>query len=362
MKKQTFKQTTWSLCMAVALTACAEKTEIVEAVRSIKTITVSKQATERIIKFAGSVAAVDSSGLSFQVRGQVISVEVDIGDRVTEGQVLAVLDPERYELDMEASTAELRKARDNLSKSKAEYERQQRIFEEGAGAQRNVEVSEYRFKAARSAVDYQVATLDQSKRNLRKTTLLAPYEGTIAWRSVQPNEEVAVGQEILKINASGKMEVQLAVPETSIDRVHIDDLATVTFSTLPEAPANGRISYIGSAAVKANAFPVKVLLLDPNENVKPGMTAEANLITKVENQQPGYMIPLQALLPTSEAHRGYAFVYDPATSTVKKTAVRSRGMADKEVVVFEGLAAGDIVAVAGVSFLADEMKVKLIKQ
>ena len=72
MTKQTLKRMVWLLCLAVALTACKEKIEIVEVVRSIKTITVSKQASrEDISNFPGLVAAVDSSGLSFQVGGQV---------------------------------------------------------------------------------------------------------------------------------------------------------------------------------------------------------------------------------------------------------------------------------------------------
>ena len=362
MTKQTFKQMVWLLCLAVALTACKEKTEIVEVVRSIKTITVKEQASEKIFKFSGVVAAVDSSGLSFQVGGQVISVEVDIGDRVTKDQVLAVLDPEPYQLDVDAIQAELIKAKDNAAKSKAEYERQKRIFEQGAGAERFVEVSEYEYKAARSAVDYQIARLDQVNRNLRKTKLLAPYDGTIAWRSVQPNEEVGAGQKIFEINATGEMEVELAVPETTIDRIHIDDPATITFPTLPGETSQGRISYIGSAAVKAGAFPVKVVLIDPNKNVKPGMTAEANLVAKDEKQKPGFIVPLQALLPAPEANRGYAFVYDSQTSTVKKTAVSSRGIADKKAIVDEGLSAGDIIAVAGVSFLADGLKVRLMQQ
>jgi len=362
MMKRTFKRLVWLLGIAVALTACKEKVEIVEVVRSIKTMTVSHQASEKIFKFAGLVAAVDSSGLSFQVGGQVVSVEVDIGDRVTKDQVLAVLDPEPYQLDVDAVAADLVKARDNVAKSKAEYERQKRIFEQGAGAKRFVEVSEYNYKAARSAVNYQIARLDQAKRNLRKTKLFAPYDGTIAWRSVQPNEEVRAGQKILEINATGKMEIELAVPETTVDRIHIDDPATITFPTLPGESTKARISYIGSAAVKANAFPVKVELIDPDENVKPGMTAEANLIVKAENQQPGYLVPLQALLPAPQPNAGYAFVYDPQTSTVQKTAVRSRGTENKEAIVYEGLAAGDIIAVAGVSFLADGMEVKLMEQ
>ncbi len=361
MIKQTLKRMSWLLCIALALTACKEKAEIIEVVRAIKTITVSEQATDKIRKFSGQVAAVDSSGLSFQVGGQVASVEVDIGDRVKKGQLLAVLDPEPYELEVDATEAELVKARDNVTKTKAEYERQKRIFEQGAGAERFVEVTEYDYKAALSAVDFQIARLDQARRNLRKTKLLSPYNGIIAWRSVQPNEEVRVGQKILEINATGRMEIELAVPETNIDQIHLDDPVTVTFPTLPGESANGQISYIGGAAVKANAFPVKVALMGPSEKVKPGMTAEANLTLKDETRQSGYLVPFQALLPSPEADRGYAFVYDPRTSTVKKTPVRSRGTERKKIIVFEGLAAGDIIAIAGVSFLADGMEVKLIE-
>jgi RND family efflux transporter MFP subunit len=362
MTKQTLKRIIWLLCISVALTACKEKPEIVEVVRAIKTITVSEQASEQIRKFSGLVAAVDSSGLSFQVSGQVESVEVDIGDRVKKNQVLAVLDPEPYQLEVDAVGAELVKARANVVNTKSEYDRQQRVYEQGAGAKSDLDSAEYNYKAARSAVNFQMARLDQVKRNLRKTKLLSPYDGTIAWRAVNPNEEVKVGQKIFEINAKGKMEVQLAVPESTIDLIQIDDSATITFPTLPGESAKGRIAYIGSAAVKANAFPVKVELIDPNEKVKPGMTAEANLSMKDENQQPGYLVPIQALLPSPEPNRGYAFVYDSKTSTVKKTPIRSRGTKNKKVIIDEGLAAGDIIAVAGVSFLADGMKVKLLKQ
>jgi RND family efflux transporter MFP subunit len=225
-----------------------------------------------------------------------------------------------------------------------------------------LDAADYNYKAARSAVNYQSSRLDLANRNLRKTKLLSPYDGSIAWRSVQPNEEVKVGQKVFEINATGTMEVQLAVPESTIDQIYIDDPATISYPTLPGESAKGRISFIGSAAVKAGAFPVKVVLIAPNKNVKPGMTAEANLIIKDQNLQAGYLVPFQALLPSQEANRGFAYVYDPQTSTVKKTAVRSRGTEHKKAIVEEGLAAGDIIAAAGVSFLADGMKVKLMEQ
>jgi multidrug efflux pump subunit AcrA (membrane-fusion protein) len=114
MTNQTIKQMAWMLCTAVALTACNEKIEVVEVIRSIKTQPVNRQATEELARFAGLVAAVDSSGLSFQVGGQVISVNVDVGDRVTKSQVLATLDPEPYQMDVDAAEAELIQTQDNV--------------------------------------------------------------------------------------------------------------------------------------------------------------------------------------------------------------------------------------------------------
>jgi RND family efflux transporter MFP subunit len=361
MPKPMLMRMAWLLCLSATLAACKEKVEITEAIRPIKTMTVSEQATGQTLKFSGQAAAVDSSGLSFQVGGQVASVKVDIGDRVEKGQLLAALDPEPYQLEVDAITAELVKAREQTAESKSQYERQKRIYDQGAGVKSRLDVAEYSYKAAGSAVDYQRARLDSANRNLRKTKLLSPYNGTIAWRSVQPNEEVQVGQKVFEINATGNMEVQLAVPETIIDRLKIDDAVTVTFPTLPGESTQGRISYIGSAAVEANAFPVKVALVNPNDKVKPGMTAEAGFIVTDENRQPGYKIPLQAILPAQEVNQGFAFVFDPGTAMVKKTPIRYLGAEQKNTIVTDGLAAGDIIAIAGVSFLADGMKVKLMQ-
>jgi RND family efflux transporter MFP subunit len=346
----------------VAITGCKEKVEIVEQVRSLKTITVSELATGQIRKFSGIVRATDSSNLSFEVGGRVETVNVDIGDRVRKGQLLAVLDKEPYRLDVDAAKAELVKAEAKVVNTKEEYDRQERVYQQGAGAKSKLDRAKYNYNAARSQVNYQIAKLNLAKRDLRKTMLTSPYDGHIAWRSVDPHEEIKVGQKVFAIDAKGALEVHLAVPETTIHRVHMGTPATVMFSTLPGRSVKGRISDIGSAAVKANAFPVKVGLIEPPVNINPGMTAEASLVLKDDSQMTGYRVPIQAILPAKEIRQGYAFVYDPKTSAVRKTPVRTLGAEQNMVIVSEGLSAGDIIAVAGVSFLADGMKVKLMEQ
>ncbi len=346
----------------VAITACKKKVEIVEQVRALKTITVSEPAAGQIRKFSGVVRATDSSNLSFEVGGKVETVNVDIGDRVRKGQLLAVLDKEPYRLDVDAARAEFVTAEAKVVNTKEEYDRQERVYQQGAGAKSKLEQAKYNYSAARSQVNYQIAKLNLAERNLRKTLLISPYDGHIAWRSVDPHEEVKVGQKVFAIDAKGALEVQLAVPETTIHRIHMGTPATVRFPTLPDLSVTGRISEIGSAAVKANAFPVKVGLIEPPANINPGMTAEASLVLKDDSQMIGYRVPIQAILPAREAEKGYAFVYDPETSTVRKTPIRILGSEQNRVIVSEGLSAGDIIAVAGVSFLADGMKVKLMEQ
>jgi RND family efflux transporter MFP subunit len=346
--------------IGVAVTACKEKREIVEEVRALKTITVSEPATGQIRKFSGIVSAADSSNLSFEVNGRVETVHVDVGNRVREGQLLAALDKEPYRLAVDAAQAELVTAEAKVVNTKEEYNRQERVYAQGAGAQSKLEQAKYNYDAARSHVTYQTANLNLAKRNLRKTMLTSPYDGHIAWRSVDPHEEIKVGQKVFAIDAEGALEVGLAVPETAINRLHMGTPATVRFPTLPAHSVQGRISDIGSAAVKSNAFPVKVSLIEPPAAISPGMTAEVSLLLEDDRKVAGYLVPFQAILPGNEVGRGYAFVYDPETSTVRKTPIQTLGAEQNMTIVSEGLAAGDIIAVAGASFLADGMKVKLM--
>ena len=68
-----------------------------------------------------------------------------------------MLDPEPYQLEVDAVQAELVKAKANVVNTKSEYERQKRVFDQGAGAKSDLDTAEYNYRAARSAVDYQIA-------------------------------------------------------------------------------------------------------------------------------------------------------------------------------------------------------------
>jgi RND family efflux transporter MFP subunit len=330
--------------LIVLMSSCKDDRQDTEHIRPIKTITVKDAAAGKVRKFSGIVKATEYSRLSFEVGGMVQSVQVDIGDHVEKEQQLAVLDDEPYRLEVDAAQAELDKAIANEVNTKAEYERQQRVFEQGAGTQNKLDQAKYDYDAALSSHAYNVSQLKLA--------------------NVEPHEEIQAGRQVFDIDAVGEMEVVLAVPETNISQIHTDTAATLTFPTLPGISVKGNITEIGSAAIKANAFPVKIALMNPPAAINPGMTAEASLILFKEGQSTGFLVPLQSLVPSEKLGHGYVFVYEPATSIVKKTPVRIRsGWSEKNMMVIEeGLAAGDIIATAGVSYLIDGMKVKLLEK
>ena len=350
------------LSAVVMLSGCSKEEQVIEEIRSIKTIIVQEMSSGQVRKFSGIVQAAESSALSFEVGGQVEQVLVDIGDQVKKEQVLAVLDKEPYELLMKSAEAELVRARANLTNKKADYEREEAIFKEGAGSKKRLDQARFGYQEAGAGVKYTVSKLNLALRDLRKTTLYAPYDGNIGSRMVEPHMEVTVGQELFEIDAAGDMEVRVDIPETIINRITVNTETKVALSIRPDETVDGVISDVGTMAGAANAFPVKVALRNPPPNIQSGMTAEVTFPLQGQKDQSGYLIPPQAFLASKESGRAFVFVYDSSSSSVRKTVVRLSGVQNNQAIVIEGLTTGDIVVVAGLGFLSDGQRVKLMPE
>jgi RND family efflux transporter MFP subunit len=258
--------------------------------------------------------------------------------------------------------AEVVKARDNVTKTEAEYERQKRIFEQGAGAQRRVEVAEFNYKAAKSGVNFQIARLNNAKRDLDRTVLRAPFNGAIANRYIDAFNEVARGQKCFDTFEFTGMEVAISIPEDAIDEIQMEQKGDIKFSVIADRTYHGRVTEISKVAGTANAFPIKLTIEDPDQRIRPGITARVTLVLAADNEKAAYLVPLSALAQHGDTKTAFVYIYDSQTSTVKKTQIESGSVRDDNVVIIGGVKDGDIVAVAGVSFLEDGQKVKLMEQ
>ena len=350
-----------SVCLL--LTACEEEPpEVVAQIRAIKTVTVADRSSGQMRRFPGVVEAVDTSSLSFEVAGNTREVNVNVGDRVAMDQALATLDDTPFKLNVEAARAEVGRAKADLAESQTEFDRKETLYKKEWVAKAAFDQALAARDSSASQVSYTVSKLNLARRDLEKTVLRAPFEGVIASKFVDPFQEVARGEKVFEIYAEGAMQVVLTVPETSIGDIFLGLPAEVSFSAESAESLNGRISEVGSVASEANAFPVKVALLEPPEGVLPGMTAEVSLILGSADESVSYLIPISAIAAGTDIGRGYVFVFDPESSTVKKTEIRGGGVRDNRVVVTEGIEGGDVIAVAGVSFLRDGQTVKLMSR
>ena len=355
-------------CLGIAVflvvSACQrEAPQPTQLIRVIKTITVSERASDIPRKFPGVVEAVDTSALSFEVAGNVQEVRVDIGQPVKKGQVLARLDKRDFVSKVAAAEAELTRDRAMQTQKRKDFERVQNIFQEdpGATSQASLDEAQAAYESAQSAVNYALSKLDLARRDLGKTELVSPFDGVIADRSIDPFQEVPRGQTVFGLFAEGTMEIAISIPETVIDRVTLGLSSEIRFPTERDQVYKGEVSKVSSAAGTANAFPAKIAVLDGSQRILPGMTAEVTLLLPLGIAADTYLVPMQAVASGADAARSYVFVFDTATSTVKRTAVRVQGFRDNYIMVTEGLQTGDVVAVAGVSFLEDGQQVKLLE-
>ena len=353
---------------ALALAGCEEdEPEVTERIRAIKTYTVSLHASGRSRKFPGVVEATDTSRLSFEVSGNVTKVLVDTGDRVVAGQELAALDAEPYKLDVQAAEADLGSARAGFKEKSLELERQKALFAKKWISQAALDQAEAAFETAKNDVEIAQSKLSRVRRDLGKTVLRAPFDAIVAARSVDPFVEINRGEPLFEIFAEGALQIALSIPETVIDQINLGLPATIVLPSIGSCDCGAVVSEIGSSAGAANAFPVKATLFHPPASVRPGMTAEAEFLLGGEDSVANFLIPIAALAAANQSDQpiglsSHVYVFDAVNSVVQERPVKVRAGTGRYVEVYDGLQPGEVIAAAGVSFLSDGLKVKLLNE
>jgi len=324
---------------------------------------------QRVI--SGIVTAVDDTRLAFEVNGTVQTVEVDLGDAVEQGQVLARLDPEPLELTVRDAEAALAETLALQAHARSTLER---YIEAGAAvAKQEVDRAQAVRDSRESQHEAAQARLNLARRDLRLSVLEAPFRGTISLREVDPAMRVAAGEVVFELDSKESgMRVEVQMPETLIARVRQGDAVRVGFPSigdprfdLGDESFEAVVAEVGTRAGAGNAFPVRADLSDPPPGLRSGMTAEVTFSIPRESDElgghRGFMIPLAAAVAEAD-DRFSVFVFDPESSTVTKRPIRIGGVGGNDVAVLEGLRKDEIIATAGVSFLRDGEQVTLLDE
>lgn len=327
-------------------------------------------AEERVI--SGIVTAIEETSLAFEVGGTVLDVEVRLGDEVKRDDVLARLDPEPFELAVRDAEAELADVIARREAAEANYERTLALFEANVTSRQELDRDTAQKDSTASRVDAARARLNLAQRDLRRSVLRAPFDGSISVRSVDPAMEIASGAVAFEMDSrESGLRVEVQVPETLISRVARGAEVEVQFPSAavgtggaPPAAVRAVISEVGSRAGSGNAFPVRADFVERPPGVRPGMTAEVQLsLASAETGSlgiDGFLVPFSAV-HVGEGEQFAVFVFDEDSSSVQRRPVETGGVRDNDVAVLSGLESGDVIATAGVSFLSDGQTVRLLE-
>ncbi len=318
---------------------------------------------EQIRTLSGIVAPVEATSLSFEVTGKVQSVKVNLGNQVVKGQELARLNQRSFNLSLNSAQAQHEQAKTAWADAENEYKRYAKLIEQGLVSQSGFDSAKTAYESSISAVDIAKAQLDIAAKNLQDSVLLAPYDGIITKRIIEPSQQVSAGQSVFEVEGNHGLEVRVMVPETLIQELRHDAILSVTFPVLENITMQGKITEIGTRAESANAFPVTIVLQDNNKLLRAGMTAEVEFtfegVGRTGHKGPSIRIPLTALRAEID-QKVFVFVYEPASQTVKLREVQTENVFNNEVYVSSGLESGEIIAIAGVAFLRDGQQVTLL--
>ncbi len=339
--------------------------------RAIQWERVSGDAAGERRVISGIVLAISDTELAFDVGGIVETVDVNLGDRVERGQVLARLDPEPFELSVRDAEAALAEATALHEAARADAERTRRLFDAMVASRQELDRDVARRDSTASQVEAARARLNLASRDLRRSVLRAPFEGDISVRTIDRAMKVASGQTVFEMDSGESgLRVEVQMPETLIARVDQGLEVDVSFPSIAadeadEASFEAVVTEVGTRAGAANAFPVRADLADPPPGLRPGMTAEVTFVMASDPSQivslEGFLIPISAALAEPE-DRFSVFIFDPASSTVSRREIQPGGVRGNRLAVLAGLEEGEVVATAGVSFLRDGQTVTLLDE
>ena len=300
----------------VALAGLASVVAMSYGKRNNKAVEVRIEAVQRrdlvsSVTASGQVRPQTKVDVASDVSGKITKLAVKEGQMVKAGDLLLQIDPtqaqaavERAEAVLASSRAQLAQSEASLDQAKKNYDRSAQIKKANAQLisddqleqlKTAVDVNSAMVDAAKHAVDQAIASVNDTKSSLSKTTIYAPMSGQITRLDVEQGETAIQGTlnkdaaTLLTISDMTLLETRVKVDETDVARIAVGDSAQVQLDAFPDTTFLGRVTRISNSSVKATSattstdqavdYEVTILLLNAPKDTRPDFSATAKVIT-----------------------------------------------------------------------------------
>ena len=307
-------------------------------------------------EYPAIVEALNEVELRAQVNGYITAIYFKEGEKVKKGQKLYSIDQQQSEATYQQALANLSVQETNLLRAEKDVERYRELGRKDAIAKQQVDYAEATYVAAQKQVEAAKATVRSVQTNVRYSTIIAPFDGTIGISQVKLGASVTPGQTLLNtISSDDPIAVDITVDQREIYRFTqllakkpSDKDSTFRLSFANQTyPLPGTISVIDRAVdPRTGTIKMRVIFPNPEHTVRAGMSG--TLLVKSTSEKT-VLIPFKAI--TEQLGEFFVYVVDSAKVSQRKVLLGKQ--VKRDIIVREGLAAGEAIVTEGTQNLRE---------
>ncbi|MBU4267384.1 MAG: efflux RND transporter periplasmic adaptor subunit [Acidobacteria bacterium] len=291
------------LALVFALSFCSKKggqtSELQKQPLLVKAELMQNGTLSKYFNYKGTVSAWKTANIAPDASGRVGRILKKQGDRVGQGELLAVLDMTALELQQKQARAAMAVARTAYQNAKLNAERMKKMLENKAISQMQYENTQLALDAADTQLKSAAANLDLVDYTLKNAYMKAPFAGVIAAKNMEEgdmiNPMMGMGQSILTLMDLSKVKIVVDAPAEEIEKIKIGQRCLVRISSLPGESFSGEVYSKNLAADPlSKTFKVEIKIENPEMKIKAGVYADISIeYIRRENTT---LLPLSALL------------------------------------------------------------------
>lgn len=285
--------------------------------------------------YTASVEADNTNNISPASPNRIKTINVEVGDHVTRGQILVTLD-----------AANLEQLRVNLDNVEREYNRAVQLLEIGAGTQQSVD----QLKAQLDALRTQYNNMKEN------TVLVSPINGVVTARNYDPGDMTNGATPVLTVGQiTPNVKVMISATENDFSKFKVGTPVSVTFDAYPGETFEGKISRIyPTVNPGTRTFQAEILVANQQGKILPGMFARVNMDFGTERH---VVVPDLAVVKQTGSGNRYVYVYNDGRVSMRRVELGQRLGNAYELI--SGIEDGDSVVIVGQTRLADGVAVQV---
>jgi HlyD family secretion protein len=257
------------------------KSEAVE----YQTATLTRGEVVQVITATGQLNPVKNVTVGSQISGIIQNLFVDFNSQVTQGQVIAQLDPATYKANVASAQGDVENAKANLELARVDFRRAEALNKAQLIATSDYDKAVATLHQAEAQVTMKEATLQRAQVDLSRCTIYAPVDGIVISRAVDVGQTVAASlsaPELFVIaNDLTKMQIDANVAESDVGGVDVGQDVEFKVDAFPYRTFHGKVKQVRNAPITVQNVVTYDTVVEVNNDdlkLKPGMTATVSII------------------------------------------------------------------------------------